>query len=176
MITEILPKRKRFVETSTLFAMYYSRFVLGRFAFQQNYTEIIKFKPNTVYLIERVSVSCDIPEETYLNSIDVVPMLVLSTNIDKSIIYEKPINVTSYKRNEDISTFVTNGKEGDSIVCRPDGLLKMVQNTVGLVEIKMFVQFSIFAMDQNDFNSIYNNDIVDKTAKRTLTNGVKIYV
>ena len=175
MITELLPKRKPFFETSSTFNAWYNRYVIGKFSFDSATIEIVKYKPNTVYLIERVSVSADVAEADYLNSIVTVPLLILKTKIDNSIIYEKPINVTSYKRNEDISTFVANGKEGDSIVCQASGLLNQVANTVGRNNISLFVQFSIFAMDQNDFNEIYNKDVVDKTARRHISRGVRVY-
>jgi len=167
MISEILPKKKRYIATSNIFkADFNSSFntavgISGKYNFTvepSNYQDVIKYKAGSVYLLERVSVGANIPEDVFFDSIETVPSLILKNKIGGEIVFEKPILVNGYKKNEDITTYLTNQKDGDILTCNCTGLLNQVSETVGVPTIKLFVQFSIFSMDQNEFNKIYNRD------------------
>ena len=165
MISELLPKKKRYITTSNIFNANFNTAVgnglYGRYNFLTDINatqDVLKYKAGTVYLLERVSVGGNLPEEIFFDSIESTPILTLKNKIGNEVIFEKPILVSGYKKNEDITTYLVNQKDGDILTCNCSGILKQVTDTVGVPVIRLFVQFSIFALDQNDFNKIYNTD------------------
>lgn len=149
-----IPHTARFISTSNRFTATFNVPIAGAYSFDvaANINQIVfDMQPNTVYLIERASFSCDIDEGIYLKSILTLPVYRLKKKISKEILYVKEYPLTNYLDDQEVVTWVQSDKGGDSITLSVSGVLDQVPETVGETTVIMNISFSVYAIEDKNY-------------------------
>jgi hypothetical protein len=138
----------------------------GQFDFgppTQNGTLLYPFQPQTVYLLERIAVSGDIPSEDYNGALDLtdVPTIYVKRRIIPSnasdLVYVKGIPVAEYSDSRECSAFITTDKGGDALCLCMSGKLNMTPALLGRTQVNINIRFDIFAIDERTYNTLYKS-------------------
>lgn len=156
-----LPTQARFISTSTIFTAVFNAITPGRYDFTNTVTNqnvtVIPFQPNTVYFIDKMSVSGNITEEQFLESIDVFPILYIKKKIKTENVYQNPIPIANYYDGSEISAWVNSDKNDDELQFTFQGMLAQPASMVGIGTVKLQVTLNIFAMDSSYYNRHYRD-------------------
>lgn len=168
-----LPTQARFIATSNIFTAVFNAITPGRYNFtdtpgNQNVT-VITLQPNTTYFIDKMSVSGNITEEQYLESIDVFPILYLKKKIKTENVYQKPIPIANYYDGNEISAWVNSDKLNDELTFSFQGLLAQPASMVGIGTVKIQVSLNIFAMDSAFYNAAFRDRQAPSIGQRNRT-------
>jgi len=153
-----IPHTARFIATSTEFVGTFNAPTIGVYDFgsaaapvaANTNIRVMQYKPNTAYLIERLSLGGNIGEETYLDSLQTVPMLSLKRERGKGTsLYERPIPFVQFIDSREVAVWTWSDKSNDWLTLSLTGVLNQVAATVGKTTIRLFVGLSIFAVDSN---------------------------
>lgn len=173
-VTFQIPSSARWIPTLNIFEATFNNPVFGKYSFNiaanQN-QRIIKLQKNVVYLIARVSIGGDISEENYLNSIDELSQITLKREITKQRIYQNSYNVVNFIDDQDVIAWVLSEKKDDYLTIDYSGILNQIIPLVGKTSIKMHVSYTIYAIDNTSFYSIFR-DIDSPMAGRQVKGGL----
>jgi hypothetical protein len=121
--------------------------------------EILKLQKNSVYLFERLSLSCNIPEEIFQQSLqNNAPILNFYKN-DNEPLWSNPFQVINYQHERDVSTFIHTIKDVEKLYVQLGGVLNQVPDTIGINQINFNVQVNFFIMDMNSYNKYYREEL-----------------
>lgn len=155
-----IPTQSQYIATSTVFTGTFNVPTPGRYDFNvaanQN-VAIQELEPNTVYLIERMSVGGSISEGDFLGSIVTFPSLVIKRSISNMIVYKKPFPIVNYADGIETAAFIHSDKGGDNLTVSFSGLLLQLPSMVGLADVKIQVSLSIYAINSGYFNAAFRD-------------------
>lgn len=153
-----IPHTARYIATSTEFVGTFNVPTPGVYDFgnaaapvaANTNVRVLQYKANTAYLIERMSVGGNLGEETYLDSLQTVPLLAFKREKGKGTsLYERPIPFVQFVDSREIAVWTWSDKSDDWLTLSLTGVLNQVAATVGKPTIRLFVGLSIFAVDSN---------------------------
>lgn len=168
-----IPTQARFISTANIFTAVYNAITPGRYDFTQTSTNqnvtVIPLQPNTVYFIDKMSVSGNITEEQYLESIDTFPVLYLKKKIKTENVYTKPIPISNYYDGNEVSAWVNSDKKDDELIFTFQGLLSQPASMVGVGTVKIQISLNIFAMDSALYNRAFRDQQAPSMGQRNRT-------
>jgi len=170
MINFPIPHTARFISTGNIFAAQFNNPTVGEYDFNipvNTNVKILDLQKNSVYLLERITIGGNVSEAIFNNSIIGIPSLTFKTKSTGMIIYEQPLKILGYYQNQDISTFIRSEMSNDEILCTISGRFIQTADTIGLIEMRIGMALSFFAIDNNDYNKAIRN-ILDKEYSQRL--------
>lgn len=163
-ISYTIPKQgARYIPTSTLFEAFFGAVIPGRYDFTgtalcQNVVTI-RLQPGSVYLIERVSVGGNIPEEDFFGSIVDFPKLTFKKSILREIVYREPLPISRYMDGLECSAWIKSEKGGDDLTLSMSGSCIQLPSMIGIASLKLNVSLSIYAIEDQKFTAEFNNRV-----------------
>lgn len=161
MITYKIPHKARFFPVS-----FSAKFTLNSPIANGTYQgstqqKILTIQKNSVYLLERMSLSANIPEDVFQQSLIITdyPVLFFMKKQESEPLYKYPFRIINYQHERDISTFLTTNRDNEDIICSISGILNQVPDTVGLFKIDINVQLNWFVMDMNSYNKFFREEL-----------------
>lgn len=160
MIIFNVPKSAKLIKTSTVFAADFNAdpLNLGFYNFSYGTTNnnitILPTKSNTVYLIDRASFGGNMSQLAYQRSlINPVPYLTFYRVIGQEVIYQSSIPLSGYFQETEFTAFFTSDKNGDGIAVSLAGMLSQDVENIGLTTSILYLNLSIYAVDENEYNN-----------------------
>lgn len=165
MIVYKIPKSAKIIKTFTVFSAIFNAdpLNLGKYSFTFNtgnqFKNILDTKQNTVYLIDRASFSGNISSNSFNKSLLFNQPLQLTfyRKISQEILYQNPIPINGYFQEVDFSAFFTSDKQDDSLQVSLSGILNQDSENIGVLAIYLFLNLTIYAMDEREYNSMYRS-------------------
>lgn len=156
-----IPKTSQYIQTSNTFSAAFNVPTLGLYDFNvagnQNQT-VIPLNPNSIYLLNKVTIGGTIPQETYLFNIVTLPLITLNYKKEKQRIYQKPIPVVQFVDGlEAIAWLWTDQSDDDLEMSIKPGQLSQDAFLVGVTPIKINVSLSLFEISDNGFVQDFKN-------------------
>jgi hypothetical protein len=150
-----IPKQSRFIQTVNVFPAAFN-VPLGQYGFALPLPivpqVVLKLNTNSIYVIDRVNVGADIPENDYAENIDVLPRAALSFYIEGQRVYPLPLPLVNYVDNQECLAWVWSDKGGDQLMLSmTEGVLNQSSALVGRATIKMYISFNIYEISDNNF-------------------------
>ena len=183
-----IPHQARYIPTLTVA---HASLVYGRYSFESGILnkglEVLELKQNTAYLIERISISCNIAESIYHNtvfspygSLIEVPQIILKRQITNEIVYKTSNSLLNYINDSSVTAWVisdrssnnaNNPKVGDKLILDVNGGLIQNSELIGVTSIIMFIKFHIYAIESTIYNKFYRSG-QGKNMGRSVQDGV----
>lgn len=163
-ISYTIPKQgARYIPTSTTFEAFFNAIIPGRYDFAgtllcQNVVTI-RLQPGSVYLIERVSVGGNIPEEDFFGSIVDFPRLTFRKSIRTEIIYREPLPISRYMDGLECSAWTKSDKGDDDLTLSMSGSCIQLPSMIGVASLKLNVSLSIYGIEDQSFVAAFNNRV-----------------
>lgn len=160
-----IPRSARYIATANIFSAAFNVPALGQYDFgvagNQN-AVVLPLQPNSVYLLERMSVSGDISEENYTDALDLsvadrLPRLSLRRLLDGASVYETPLMLPGYVSQQESSAWVLSARSGDALTATLTGRLNQTAPLVGRAFVRLTVSFSVYAIE----STIYMRAFLD---------------
>jgi hypothetical protein len=159
MLTHQLPRRIRYIPASGLFTAAFGVPSIGSFDFNGQYIVLVQtLLPNTVYLIDSFSLSGNVAGEDFLNSILSVPSLSLMKTLEKEAIFDRPIQIHNFFTDRQIARFFKTGQNKTGLAATLTGNLDMIPAFVGVASISLSINFSLYAVDESDFEKKFTKN------------------
>lgn len=159
MITHRIPFKSRIIPTENNFtAPFTGIYDFGAVAGNARQV-VFNLDPNSVYFLDNFSVGGNITSEDFLASIATVPILTLSKQSDRkgSTIYARSFPISQFFQSKECTCFVDSNRGNDALLISLSGVLNQTANLVGLDPLKLTISFSVFAMDEKEYNSSYRD-------------------
>lgn len=157
-----IPHTARPIFTSNTAVGVYNIPTIGKYDFEtaaNTDQKIIDLQIGTIYLIERINVGGNIAEGDYLDNIDVLPLIALKYKVAKEIVYQKPFPVSNYIDNKPIVTWIRTQKQDDELQLTMTGQLNQNASLVGIQQVKLYISYTIYAIDSTDFANRFENKL-----------------
>lgn len=164
MITHKIPFKSRIIPTENNFsAPFTGVYNFGLVAGNSRQT-VLPLDANSVYFIDNFSIAGNITSEDFLASISTVPTLTLSKTSDRpgSTIYSRSFPISQFFQGKECTCFVDSNRGNDNLVVSLDGILAQVPNLVGVDPVIITVSFSVFAMDEKEYNQSYRDRVFSR--------------
>lgn len=159
MILHKIPYKARIIPTENNFTANFTGVYDFSLVAGNSRQTVFNFEQNTIYFLDNFSVAGNITSEDFLSSISTVPVLTLSKTSDRpgSTIYTRSFPISQFFQAKECTCFVESNKGNDALVVSLDGILSQVPNLVGVDPVKLTVSFSVFAMDEKEYNQSYRD-------------------
>ena len=155
-IVQNIPFKARLIPTENTFSAPFTG--LYDFGLAANVKQtVFALQANTVYYLDNFSVGGNITREDYLSAILTVPTITLFRKQDKSSVYTRSIPLAQFFENKPCTVYVESNKVSDELQITMTGTLVQVANLVGISPVKLTVSFSVFAIDERDYNISYRD-------------------
>lgn len=167
MITYKIPHKARFFPVSFSATLTLND-PIANGTFQGNSTQkILDIQKNSVYLLERMSLSANISEEVFEQSLISLepPVLFFQKKTDLEPLYKFPFRIINYQNERDVSTWIFTNREKEEILCTIGGRLNQTPETIGLFKININVQLNFFVMDMNSYNQYFREELSENYAE-----------
>lgn len=124
---------------------------------------VTELQKNKIYLIDRISIGGNIAENDYLDSILTLPEFRLKYRISNENVYFLPYSVVNYIDDSQITSWVYSEKGGEELLVNFYGVLDQIPATIGKLEIKIHLTFSIFIVSSTVFYGKFRDALSDQT-------------
>lgn len=152
MITYNLPRRIRYVPASGIFTATFNVPTVGKYDYNgQVVTLAQRLLPNSVYLIDSLSIAGTVSSEDFLSAIDQIPQLTIVKTLNDENIFDGPIQIHSFSTDRQIVHFYKTGHNNTGIAGKLTGVLNQIPDFVGLATISLSINLSIHAIDESSF-------------------------
>jgi len=158
MIVYKIPHKARFLALTLNFKAAFSETEPGKYVFNDT-ALLFEAVPNTVFLIERLSVSGDISEASFLSSIQETPLVRFRKKTSGEILHNEGIPVNKFYNGLDTGIWFKNDTEGEGVNVQFTGKLKQISETVGKTELNISVSCLVWAVDEREYNRAFRSDI-----------------
>jgi hypothetical protein len=159
MITYQLPRKIRFIPASAIFSANFSAPTIGKYDFAgQEKIFVPKLLPNTVYLVDSISIAGNIAEADFLSSIQTVPLLNIRKTLNHENIFDVPLQIQNYSTDKQIVHFFKTGLNNCGLSANLTGILAQTSNLIGISSIEISVNISLHAIDASDFEKMYRKE------------------
>lgn len=149
-----VPKNARLISTTNIFTATFNNPTVGVYDFGIAANKQVILTPlllNTVYLLGRISMGADVDEGNFLDAINTIPRLTLRKQIGNEIVYQRPLPMVTYVDDQDMIAWVDSKKANDSLNLEVTGVLNQTAALVGVVTIKINVNYIIYAIESTVF-------------------------
>lgn len=156
MITYTLPKRIRYIPASAIFTATFNAPAIGQYDFNGNTQIFIRsLLPNSVYIIDSISIAGNIAAEDFLSAISTVPLFNLKKSLDKENIFDTPIQIHGFATDRQIVHFFKTGLSNCGLIASITGVLNQLPAFIGLAAVQLSINLSIHCIDENDFERFF---------------------
>lgn len=150
----------RFIPCSGIFTATFSAVTIGKYNFNgQQITLIPKLLQNTVYLIDSFSIGGNIAGEDFLTAIETIPLLNLRKTLNNENIFDVPTQIHNFSTDRQIVHFFKTGLDNCGLAASLTGILQQPGPLVGIVDLKITINYSLHAIDASDFEKLYKQEI-----------------
>lgn len=179
-ITFQIPSTARPISTNNIFTGVFNAPTIGKYDFDidANKNQIVtELEEKTIYLIERISVGGNIAESDFLDAVTLdqttnqKPEYDLRYSVNKTKVYKKSFPVLNYIDDKDVVMWVWSDKGNNNLTMDFNALLNQTTNLVGIPEIKMSINLTIYAIDDIGFNSRFR-DVLSGNVGNQVMGGV----
>jgi hypothetical protein len=159
-VSNRIPQQSRFIATSNIFSAAFNTPVVGKYSFDVAANErqiVIPLQSNTVYLLDRLSFSGTIPQETYFSAIDTLPTITFRYRIGNEVVYMRSIPLIQYSDGKESAAWLLTNKGGEDLVITLRGVLNQTADMVGVDPVKLNVGCEIYAVDEKIYNATFRD-------------------
>lgn len=165
-ITFQIPSTARPISTNNIFSGVFNNPTIGKYDFNilANKNQVVTpLQEKTIYLIERISVGGNISESTFLDAVELdqatnsKPEYDLRYSINKTKVYQKSFPVLNYIDDKDVVMWVLSDKGHNELTMDFNALLNQTAELVGVSEIKISINLTMYAIDDIGFNSRFRD-------------------
>ncbi len=158
-----VPKDSRFIQSVNTFQATFNNPTVGGYNFgvaANTGQTVIKLRPTSIFLLEKLSFSCNIDEGDFLAAVTTTPQFLLRRLIDGQTVFYKPIPIVSYIDGVDAITYVwTKEKVGtsgdntnpDELIIDFSGILTQTAALVGVPSLTAQVTFNFYEVINSDW-------------------------
>ena len=164
-----IPHTARYIPTTNVFTALFNNPTPGKYDFDIPVNKnmlVEKMLPGTIYLIDRVSIGGDINEGVFLDAIEVLPELTLRKSLTEEIVYKKPMPIVQYIDDQDIIAWVKTDKTNESLTVDLVGILDQTTELIGEIDVKIFVSYSIYAIESSVFEYWFKNTLSNQVGEQ----------
>jgi len=165
-----LPISAQVIPVSNVFTATFNTPTINRydFAVAANTNQVIlELERQSVYIIERMAFSMDIPEAVFQSSIDVTPRLSFTRRAPNQQEFQRAMPFVNYYKDYETYMFFNTTQSNDALRATFTGSLVQVPETVGLTEISAYVQLTIYKINDQPWVARYME------AKEALGDGLR---
>jgi len=145
-----IPVSSQVIQTKTIFTATFNAPTNNRYDFgiaANKNVEILELKASSHYIIERTNFSMDISEGEFQQSIDVSPAISIKREVPNQLIFNSPFEYVNFVDNLEMYAFFNTNQDGDLLQGSATGILKQIPATVGVLTIRILLQFNIYKID-----------------------------
>ena len=165
MIQHLLPHQARFIASQNTFSAPFTG--IYDFSIPANDKQlVIEMSPGITYFIDNFSFAGNITQEDFLSAVSIVPALVMSRRNDKDHIFTKSIPLNQFAPDKPATVFVSSTKKNDALLLTLTGKLNQVANIIGVSPVNLTISFSIYAIDNNEYNRALSDRLAPSFARR----------
>ncbi len=163
-ISFTIPKQgARSISPSITFEAVFNAIIPGRYDFSgtvacQNVIAI-RLQPGSLYLLERVSVCGNVPEEDYFGSIVDFPKLTFKKSVREEIIYPQPLPISRYMDGLECSAWIKSDKGDEDLTLSLQGSCVQLPSMIGIASMKLNVSLSIYGIEDQEYTAAFNNRV-----------------
>jgi len=166
-INYTIPKAAQWQQTANSFTATFNNPTLGVYDFNTAANVdrfVLALQQNRIYLIARLSIGGNIPQEEFLGNIATVPLLRLKFVKESQRIYPLPIPIMQYYDGLESLAWFWSDKAGEQLVASLNvGVLNQDAFLIGYSEIKLNVTMNIFEISDNGFVQDFKKSDVKTT-------------
>jgi hypothetical protein len=175
-INNPIPSDSEYIQPSSKFTANFNVPVLGKYSFNvagNTNIVVLPLQLNTIYLIERISIAGDIPEDRYLEAMDNSlpvnsnPFLSLKYSIGTEHLHKFPLPVLNYTDDQELVIWCFTEKKNCNLIATFTGLLMQTAYLVGKSSINIVVSFSMYAISNTEFTKSFRG-LVNKNIGKSL--------
>lgn len=156
MITYQLPRKIRLVPASGIFVATFGTPTVGKYDFNGQIVPLAaQLIPNSVYLIDSLSIAGTVASETFLNAIDTVPALTIMKTLEKENIFDAPLQIHAFWTDRQIVHFFKTGQNNTGLAGKLVGALNMTPELVGIGSVTLSINLTLHAIDASEFERMY---------------------
>lgn len=163
-ITYQIPHTARFIPTTNIFTGLFNNPTIGKYDFGTALNtgqSVLPLKRGTTYLIDRISTGGNIDEGTYLDAIETLPEIILRRSKSNEIVYKTTVPLVNYVDDQDMIAWVKSEKGGEILIVDFTGVLDQTAALVGVLDVKIHLSYSIYAIDSTVFERKFRDVIGD---------------
>lgn len=155
-----IPQQSRYIPTSTVFSTTFNLLTPGRYNFAEAGNQninVLELKPNVVYLIERLSIGANIAETEFLTAIETFPLLTIKRSVSSEIVYQRAFPIVNFADGIECAAWIHSDKQNDFLTFSMSGIFLQTPAMIGLLNLKIQVTASIYAIDSTYYNAAYRD-------------------
>jgi len=178
MITIEVPVTARGQFTGNIFSAVFNANVLfpNRYHFDGlQKSTIVPLLPRTVYVLDKIFFSANMPEGVYQEAIDDsigLPQLILTSKSTEQGVLVRPYNFINYVDNQDNILFFRSDQMEDELLGSFKGLFSQPAEIVGLSTMKIFLQLTIFEVSTTSWVEFFEQSGVEQGQKLPLRGSI----
>lgn len=156
MINFAIPKTSLYVDTLTTFKALFNVPTPGLYDFNVPATNknlpVLALNPNTIYLINKISVGGTISQEEYLSNIVTVPVMTLGFLTEGQRIYPFPVPIVQFSDGLDATAWFMTDRTGETLTLSLlTGQLSQDANLIGIGSVSLNISLSIFQITDTGY-------------------------
>jgi len=165
MIVSQIPPRSPFKKVGLSFTATFNAPTLGVYDFAGS-TPVNAFpvKANMVYLIERISTATTVSEADFLSNVSVPLSLTFRKRSTKEIIFSQPMPMLLFYSNAELSGWIQQALNDDTIYCNVEGTLSQGPALVGIPSIKFLVALDVYTISLTEYQRIFRDAVEGERA------------
>lgn len=117
--------------------------------------------PNTVYILERISIGGDIAAEDYFDALETTPLLYIRklpvNSTQPENLYETPIPIVGYTDASESTNFIHSEQGGQRIALAMTGQLHPTPALVGHATVSLHVNLAVYAVNEKYYNATFRD-------------------
>lgn len=155
-----IPIRARPIQTATVFTATFNVPTVNRYDFNiagNTNIRIFPIQERSIYYLDRINFSLDVPEADFKNAIDVIPTLSLKSEKTEVQIFPTAIPFINYVDNLEFQLYWEGEQNKDFLLGTFRGVLKQPPALFGRLELKAQVQLNIYEIRDDWFKKYFKN-------------------
>lgn len=153
-VAKTIPKDSRFIQTLNLFNAAFNVPALGQYSFNvaaNRGVQIFPITKTSVFLIERYSFSCNIPEGVYLENIAALPVFRLRRQSDGLVIYKRALPCVNYIDGQEAIVYYNSDNENDFLIADFEGILNQSAPLVGVPVVTAQITLNLYEIVESNW-------------------------
>jgi hypothetical protein len=147
-IIKSLPDGSRFIPTVNTFVSTFNIPALGQYSFSNVPLNIgqtcLKMTPGRLYFIERLNFGATVAEGDFLQSLLVMPEIILRYRSTGERVFTQPYRTVNYIDNQELVTFFMRDSVDEILLMDFSGILMQVPAFIGINTITAHVSLNIY--------------------------------
>ena len=156
MIAHTLPRRIRLIPGSAIFTANFNTPTLGKYDFNgQRQTFVFELVPNSVYLLDSITIGGNVSGESFLDSIKTTPVLNIQKTNDNENIFDKPFPIQGYWTDRQVSRYFKTGLNNCGLQATLTGVLNQIPDFVGIAAISLSINMTLYGIDAAEYERLF---------------------